>query len=148
LLDTTTSIEGLLQKYWINCRIYVFLNIFNEYRSSISDTTTYLPEEVVLPEFHEQKIIVFLHVFDPLIRLLLRINTESPSLSLCGENTILNRDLVSRQASNIPASYHDWITHDFDQRKVITGWYILFKTFFYPLADHRLTINTCESASV
>ena len=52
LFKTTLVLKGLLQQDGIDCGVYVFLYVFDEDWSSVTDSTRDLTEEVVDAELH------------------------------------------------------------------------------------------------
>ena len=88
LHNTRIRLELLLKENRVNSWIYMFFQILYQAWPSISDSCRHISKEIVTAEFENEEIVVFLHVFDPFIRLLLWVNAESISFGDHGQDTV------------------------------------------------------------
>ena len=58
----------------------------------------------------DNTITVQYHILNPFVSLRLRINEQRPSLRILDNNTILDAQRISREASNLPVSYLHRVT--------------------------------------
>ena len=72
------------------------------------------------------EVVGLLHVLDPLVGLLLRIDTQTPSLGLGSQDTILTGGLISGETIDVPASDLDRVTHNLGKVETFTSGDILF----------------------
>lgn len=132
LHDACITLGLLLTKNWIDGWINIFFNILNEARKSISNCHCDISQESERSKLKDLKIISFVHILDPLVGLLLWIDTKSISLSLHGEDTILTGYLITRKTSDTPVSQDNRVSHSVDKREVVTCWNFSFDTAFNP----------------
>ena len=94
LFGTILTHEFLVQKNGVQGGINLLLQILNEKRLSIVDTIYDSSEPVVRSELDAGQILGSQHILDPLVSLALRINAQTVSFGLGGQNTVFKRNTI------------------------------------------------------
>ena len=148
LEDTRVTLCLLLKKNGIDGWINSLLHILNEAWKSISYSSGNISQECGWPELKHNKTVVLLHVLNPLIGLLLRINAKGISLSLKSQDTVFTGNLITWEAGNTPVSKGDWISHGSNEGEVFTGWDLSFESSLHPLGYELFSVLSSECTKV
>ena len=82
--DAASLFESLFEEEWLQDWVNLLPNVFQENRSSKLDAVLERSDKVAVCEFYDVEVVQFLHVFDPLVGLALRVNQERPATGITG----------------------------------------------------------------
>lgn len=86
----STDFTYIFSQKRLKRRIELFFNVLNHDRVTSGEAYLNNFQELRVRKFGNHELVLFLHVFDPLITLALRINKKRPSLSSHADDTVLN----------------------------------------------------------
>ena len=78
----TCLLERLLQQQRVQQRVDLLAYVLHQHRSTELDAVFQRPDEVRVGHLDDVKVVGFLHVLDPLVRLTLWINHQRPATSI------------------------------------------------------------------
>jgi hypothetical protein len=92
-------------------------------------------KELGIGKLSDLKVVLFLHVLDPLVALRLRVDEQRPSAGSVTNDTVFNRKCISRQALNVPLSDKYWISEYSFDSEVVRVRDLLVESELHPLFD-------------
>mmetsp|Transcript_6479 Transcript_6479/g.8713 ORF Transcript_6479/g.8713 Transcript_6479/m.8713 type:complete len:233 (+) Transcript_6479:3267-3965(+) len=137
-----------MQKDGVNGGVNGLMDVLNEQGLSIVDAVGDATEPVVAREGDDSQILILEHVLQPLVGLLLRVNAETPALSLRHQNTVLERDRVRRQLVHVPLRDLHGVAHDLDQTELFTSGDSTVDALISPLGGELIAIGTGKATEV
>lgn len=94
--QSSALLERLLQQQRLQQRVHLLANILQQHRSTELDAVFQRPDQVRVGQLDDVQVVGFLHVLDPLVRLILRVDHQRPTTSVAAQTkptTIISRQL-------------------------------------------------------
>ena len=89
LLETTLADVLRVHEQWVNRGVNCLLNVLDKHRVSVVDGCDHSSEQLVA-KLKDLEVLVLVHVPQPHVCLLLRVNAQAPALSLGCQDTVLD----------------------------------------------------------
>lgn len=148
LLDSTFTHKFGVHQDWVKTGVDIFLHIFDQDGVTIVDCGRNFSQESVRSELKQTHVGLLVHILNPLVGLLLRVNTKTPSLGACRQDTIFCGGLISGKTIDAPATNSDSVTHNLDQTESLRARNLLFLADCVPTVRQPLPVSTSECTEV
>jgi len=148
LLNTTIAHKLRVHQNWVKTRINSLLDILHKDWVAIVHCSRYFSEESTGSKFEQAHLLLLVHIFDPLVCLLLRIDAKTPTLSTCREDTVLSGGLIGWETINAPAANNDRIAHDLNQAEDLRAWNLLFFADNIPFRCQNLSVDASKCSEI
>ena len=94
LLETTLASVLRVHEQWVNRGVNGLLDVLDKHGVSVVDGCDHSSEQLVA-KLKDFEVLILVHVPQPHVCLLLRVNAQAPSLRLGCQDTVFDRGLVS-----------------------------------------------------
>ena len=127
-----------LQEDRLEQRVELFVDVLDEERLTELEAVLEHAHEVLVGLLDRLERVLGLLALDPLVGLALRVDHERPARGVEGDNGVLDREDVRRQAAHLPVAHLDRVAQRGRERERLGHRYELLATQLRPVFDRLL----------